>query len=234
MNKKTILLLIVEALLFLGIISLIIVNRNEKLNDLDQNLKASQQELYQLELKNKDVITVRDLYIIKEKELSELLDIKNDEIKDLKKKLKSNINYIADIKSNVRIDTISIVKDSIVYLSPTILTSDFCYYDEWLHFNGSSTMNLETDRNEIIINNLDMNIPIRTGLTDDYQIFIQSDNPYVEFSSIEGAVIDKSKLNPEKNRWNFGLQFGFGGQYGLINNRFDVGPYFGAGVEFNF
>lgn len=234
MNKKTILLLIVEALLFLGIISLIIVNRNEKLNDLDQNLKASQQELYQLELKNKDVITVRDLYIIKEKELSELLDIKNDEIKDLKKKLKSNINYIADIKSNIRIDTISIVKDSIVYLSPTILTSDFCYYDEWLHLNGSSTMNLETDRNEIIINNLDMNIPIRTGLTDDYQIFIQSDNPYVEFSSIEGAVIDKSKLNPKKNRWNFGLQLGFGGQYGLINNRFDVGPYFGVGVEFNF
>ena len=44
----------------------------------------------------------------------------------------------------------------------------------------------------------------------------------------------ESKLNPKKNRWNFGLQFGFGGQYGLINNRFDVGPYFGAGVEFNF
>lgn len=234
MNKKTLLIIIVEALLFLCIISGILVYKNEKIDDLDQNFKASQNELYQLELKNRDVITVRDLYIIKEKELLELLDIKNDEIKDLKKKLNSSINYIADIESQINVDTITIIKDSISYLTPSIVTSDFCYYDEWLHFNGSSTMNLETDKNEVIINNLDMNIPIRTGLTDDYQIFIQSDNPYVEFSSIEGAVIDKSKLNPKKDRWNFGIQLGIGTQYGIINNSFDVGPYLGVGVQYNF
>lgn len=37
-----------------------------------------------------------------------------------------------------------------------------------------------------------------------------------------------------KQRVTFGVQAGIGAQYGLIGKRFDVGPSFGIGVQYNF
>ena len=72
------------------------------------------------------------------------------------------------------------------------------------------------------------------GLTDNYTIFVEAENPYLKITNIEGAIIDGSNLRPKPNYWTLSLQGGLGAQYGLINNKFDIGPYVGVGVSYNF
>jgi hypothetical protein len=56
----------------------------------------------------------------------------------------------------------------------------------------------------------------------------------MEFTDIEGAIIDGSKFAPKKKRLNWGFQLGFGAQYGIFNKKVDLGPYGGVGIEINF
>ena len=76
-----------------------------------------------------------------------------------------------------------------------------------------------------------MNVPLTVGLTDDYQIFVKTANPYVSFPSIDGAYI-KAPEKVKSKHWNVGVQVGFGVQYGTIKKSFDVGPYVGFGVSY--
>lgn len=234
MNKtNAIIIIVMEAILFCLFFGFILVSKTDDINRLDQNLKASKSQIEQLELKNGDLISSRDLYIAKESELTSILDITKQEVKDLKKKLGSSLTYISDIQSKIEFDTIEVIKDSIIYISPNSIKNKFEYTDEWVNIGGESIMDLKDSVSRTSINKLDINVPLRTGLTDNYKIFIQSDNPYINFTSIEGAVLDKSKLN-KKQRWSHGISLGVGVQYGIINKRFDVGPQIGYSLHFNF
>lgn len=234
MNKtNAIIIIVAEAILFCLFFGFILVSKTDDINRLDQNLKASKSQIEQLELKNGDLISSRDLYIAKESELTSILDITKQEVKDLKKKLGSSLTYISDIQSKIEFDTIEVIKDSIIYISPNSIKNKFEYTDEWVNIGGESIMDLKDSVSQTSINKLDINVPLRTGLTDNYKIFIQSDNPYINFTSIEGAVLDKSKLN-KKQRWSHGISLGVGVQYGIIGKRFDVGPQIGYSLHFNF
>ena len=234
MNKtNAIIIIVAEAILFCLFFGFILVSKTDDINRLDQNLKASKSQIEQLELKNGDLISSRDLYIAKESELTSILDITKQEVKDLKKKLGSSLTYISDIQSRVEFDTIFAVKDSIIYITPQTIKNNFKYGDEWVDLRGESLMNLSDNTSQTTINKLSINVPLRTGITDNYKIFIQSDNPYVDFTSIEGAVLDKSMIN-KKQRWAHGISFGVGVQYGIINKRFDIGPQIGYSLHFNF
>lgn len=234
MNKtNTIIIIVTEAILFCLFFGFILVSKNDDINRLDQNLKASKSQIEQLELKNGDLISSRDLYIAKESELTSILDITKQEVKDLKKKLGSSLTYISDIQSKIEFDTIEVIKDSIIYISPNSIKNKFEYTNEWVDIGGESIVDLKDSVSQTSINKLDINVPLRTGLTDNYKIFIQSDNPYINFTSIEGAVLDKSKLN-KKQRWSHGIHFGVGVQYGILNKQFDIGPQLGYSLHFNF
>ena len=84
------------------------------------------------------------------------------------------------------------------------------------------------------IYNLLVSTSAKVGLTEDYQFFIQTDNPYVKFTSIEGSVIDGTKLYPKKQKWSWGLQGGLGMVYGLTQKQVDLGLYLGIGVQKKF
>ena len=233
MNNKWIIALSASCIILLTLLGIVISSKNNCIDELNQNLKASKTQIEQLELKNGELLTTRDLYISKESELKNILDITEKEVKELKKKLGSTLTYISDIQSRVEFDTIFAVKDSIIYITPQTIKNNFKYGDEWVDLRGESLMNLTDSTSQTTINKLSINVPLRTGITDNYKIFIQSDNPYVNFTSIEGAVLDKSKIN-KKQRWSHGISFGVGVQYGIVSKRFDVGPQIGYSLHFNF
>lgn len=235
-NKRTLLNYIIEAVIFIAIIAIVWGCYSDKLNDSEQNLKAARGHIEQVELKNGELLTSRDSYIAKIGDLEELLDISKKEAKEIQRQLDSKIAYISKLESEVRVEHIETVRDSIIYINATDeISTLFSFRDEWLNLNGENIIHLgENFDCQTYINNLQMSVPLNVGLTNDYQIFVKTPNPYVSFSSIDGAVIDNSVLKPRKKRFNWGLQLGFGATYDIIHKDIAVGPYVGVGAEFNF
>lgn len=236
-NKKSILWFLIEIIVFLLILTSVWGYFNNKLNDSEQNLKAAKGYITQVELKNSELLNARDSYVATINDLEELLDITKQEVKDIQRQLDSKVAYISKLESQTRIEYVEVVRDSIIYVDNTTnhIITPFHYRDEWISFNGKNEFKFEPEFDYTTsISNININTPLTVGLTNDYQIFVTSSNPYVSFTNIEGAVIDKSVLKPRKKRFNWGLQLGFGATYDIVDKDIAVGPYAGVGVEFNF
>ena len=234
---KSLLIYIGEAVIFITIIALLWGYFSSKLDVSEQNLKAAKGRMEQVELKNGELLAHRDSYIASINDLEELLDISKKEAKEIQRKLDSKIAYISKIESEVRIEYIETVRDSIIYINndPKEATSTFRYNDKWIDLIGRNDFTFgETFSYNTTIESLSMDVPLNVGLTNDYQIFVKTSNPYVSFSSIDGAVINNSILKPRKKRFSWGLQLGVGAMYDILNKNVAVGPYGGLGVEFNF
>ena len=237
MNKQTLLSYLIEAVIFIAIIAGLWGYYDRKLDISDQNLLAFRGKLEQVELKNGELLSSRDSYVATINDLEELLGIAKQEVRDMQRQLNSKIAYISELESNVRIDSVVTVRDSIIYVDNTAkkMIASFHYDDKWMSFNGENEFTFgENYECKTKLHNFTMNTPLVVGLTNDYQIFVKSDNPYVNFSSIEGAVIDKQALKPRKQRFGWGLQLGVGAMYDVIDKDVAVGPYAGLGVELNF
>lgn len=228
-DKKSIISLIVEAVLFIGIISFGYKIMDKKLDTSEQNLIVYKGKIEQLELKNGELITTRDSYLLDKYKLEEELGITKKEVKDLEKKLESTLAYISNIESEVRIDTIETVRDSIIYINDSDIDVKFHYSDEWLSFNGLTR--IRDTQSNTSLRDVNIRVPLTIGLTDNYKLFIQSDNPYVSFSSMEGAVIDGSNLIQKQRKFGLSVQGGIGVNYDLLNKNLGVGPYLGLGVH---
>ena len=236
-NKRSILWFLIEIVVFLLILTSVWGYFNNKLDDSEQNLKAAKGYITQVELKNGELLSARDSYIASINDLEELLDITKQEVKDIQRQLDSKVAYISKLESQTRIEYIEVVRDSIIYVDNATnhIITPFHYRDEWISFNGKNEFKFEPEFDYTTsISNININTPLTVGLTNDYQIFVTTTNPYVSFDNIEGAVIDKSVLKPRKKRFNWGLQLGFGATYDIIDKDIAVGPYAGVGAEFNF
>ena len=86
-SKKSIISLIIEAVIFLGIISFGYQTISNKLKRSEQNIIAYKNQIEQLELKNGELLSTRDSYLMDKNQLEEELDITKKEIKELEKKL---------------------------------------------------------------------------------------------------------------------------------------------------
>ena len=228
---------IIEALIFIAIIALVWGCYREKLDDSEQNLKAAMGRMEQVELENGELLASRDSYIASINDLEELLDISKQEVKEIQRQLDDKVAYISRIESEVRIEYIETVRDSIIYMNNdySVATSTFHYNDKWVGIAGRNDFTFgEQFDYKTTITSIDMEVPLNVGLTDDYQIFVKSSNPYVRFTDIQGAVIDNSVLKPRKKRFSWGLQLGAGIMYDVWHKQVAVGPYGGVGVEFNF
>ena len=236
-EKKTLLGYIIEGIIFIAIIAAVWGIYNNKLDTSEQNLKAARGHIEQVELKNGELMSSRDSYVATINDLEELLDITKQEVKDIQRQLDSKVAYISKIESEVRVEYIETVRDSIIYVNsdPNIATSTFRYNNKWVDLVGRNEFNFgEQFDYKTTIESLSVNVPLNVGLTNDYQIFVKTPNPYVSFSNIDGAVIDNSILKPRKKKFNWGLQMGFGAMYDVMNKNIAVGPYAGVGAEFNF
>lgn len=227
----------VEAIVFIAIIAGVYGFLSNKLDISEQNVMVARGQVEELNLKNGELIAVRDSHITTINELEEVLSITRAEAKELQRKLDSKIAYISELESNVRIDSIVTVRDSIIYVDNTAkkMIASFHYDDKWMNFNGENEFTFgENYECKTTLHNFTMRTPLVVGLTNDYQIFVKSDNPYVQFTDIEGAVIDKQALRPRKKRFSWGLQVGVGAMYDVWHKQVAVGPYGGLGVELNF
>lgn len=228
-DRKSIISLIVEAAIFIGIISFGYKVMNGKLETSEQNLIAYKGQMEQLELKNGELIATRDSYILDKKNLEEALNVSKGEVKELEKKLNSSLAYIANMESQVRIDTVTIVKDSIIYDEGDIAQIHCDYQDEW--FGVKVTTDLTGPEITTSLFDITMDVPLKVGLTDNYKLFIQSDNPYVHFTSMEGAVIEGSKLTQKQRKFGLSVQGGMGVTYDIFSKGLGIGPYLGFGIH---
>jgi len=109
-----------------------------------------------------------------------------------------------------------------------------CFYEE-IKFGFKDTL---IDRNSIKIDIKEsFKFNIITGLSQDkdnlLKIFVRSDYPGFEISSLNGAIIDPQKSDLIKSyfpRKRFGIGFHLG--YG-INTNFNIAPYIGIGISYN-
>lgn len=231
LDMKTIIISIIEALIFIFIISSISHCSNQKIQTLDHNLVAAQDEIQTLVLENGNLLSEKSAYILKNKELESVLEITKQEKKDIEKKLNDKIAYIANISGQVRVDTLTL-RDTVYKTSDNKFDINWSYNDKWLRLSGATQY--DGHKSSTNLHGISLYTPLKVGLTDNYTIFVEAKNPYLKITNIEGAIIDGSNLRPKPNYWTLSLQGGLGAQYGLINNKFDIGPYVGVGVSYNF
>ena len=230
-KKSTIILLIIEALFLIVIFGAIKSCDNRKIDILEQNYKASKDTMEIIKLDNNKLLHEKSMYILSENELISQLNISKSEIKELKQKLQSSIEALANVDTKILIDTIYTTTDSIVYKDKDIIY-DFSYKDDWLSLNGKTIFSQSNGSTQLY--NINIPTPLRVGITKDYQIFVETENPYLYITNIDGAILDSSNFIKKKSHWTHGVQFGFGIQYGLFNKGFDIGPQIGYSLQYNF
>jgi hypothetical protein len=235
MNRKTLLSYLIEAAVFIIIIAFGWNYYNERLETTTQNLIAYKGQLEEVELQNKNLLVSKDSYIATINDLEEQLDITKKEAREIQRQLNSKIAYIAKIEQSVKVEYVEVIKDSIVYVNNQHAIAKFHYNDDWMRFDGENEFQFGDNFDYITrVKNISITAPLTIGLTNDYQVFVTTPNPYITFTDIEGSVIENSVLKPRKKRFSWGVQFGFGTMYDIIDKNLSIGPYGGLGVEVNF
>lgn len=229
-TKNNIIALIVTILILIFSISGCVYRCNrDQINTLKQNLRAAQDTIEVVKLSNGNLLYEKAAYILSEKDLLKQLNMTKEELKEIKKKAGQPI-YMTDIQTVIKYDTINTTKDSIIYKNGD-LDYTFKHNDKWLSFRGHTLIKDSIPSTQIF----DISIPtsLKVGLTKDYNIFVEPTNPYMNITSIEGAVLNKSSL-VKKPKITHGLTIGVGAQYGLLNKQFDIGPQISYGLHINF
>jgi hypothetical protein len=199
-----------------------------KLDISENNLKAATDTLHVYEMKNGELMYEKQGYILKIDELENSIGITKKEAKELEKKLNSALSTISKLQGQVRIDTVRMT-DS-VYVTPEgIYHNKFSYSDLWVDVNGESTFGFNPFQTQTTLNEINMRVPLKVGTTEDNKWFAVSENPYVSFSSVEGANMEKAK----QKKWSVGIQLGVGALVGYgvsVGNGFNPGIIIGGGL----
>jgi hypothetical protein len=117
------------------------------------------------------------------------------------------------------------------------IRNNFSFSDNWLSLSGTTIY--KDYKFSTTLNNLSMDVPLKIGTTKDNTWFVTTENPYVSFSSIEGASIEKVK----PKRFSLSIQTGLGLSYGygmsgsndgIVRSGWFFGPalHFGVGVSY--
>lgn len=236
-NWKNILLAIFGFVIIILIMSTTCTR--QKLDKAETNLEALTDTLHIYKLKNGELMYEKQGFIANKKELEEYIGIKEKEVKDIEKKLKSALATIAKLQGQIRVDTIQMT-DS-VYITPdSIYHNNFKYNDRWIAIDGTSHFKFDPFKVSTTMNNIFMDVPLKVGTTKDDKWFVTTENPYVVFSSVEGANLEKAK----PKRWSLGVQVGVGGVFGygisgcsadgIVRTGWIVGAgaYVGLGVSY--
>ena len=231
MNSLTKWLVIIIAILsaFICIISIKGINLHHSNNNWKHNYEVLQDSVNVIRTRNGELLFENGSLILNKKNLEEALDLSKKQIRDYEKTLGSNLAYISKLESELKIkDTIKITK----IIRDTLSNSYSIHYDDsWLKFDEVFSLHNPLTP-EMSLYNISMNVPLKVGIGDNYNIFVTSPNPYFNITSIEGAVIDGSQFAKKPQRLNISVYVGVGGQYGLINRKIDVGPQVGIGIGF--
>ncbi len=232
MNKTSIILASILAALAIALAVCIAGWRNSQRQkkNWEHNYRVMQDSVRVVETKYGEVLYERGSLILEKKELEDALGISRKQVKDYEKKLGSKLAYISKLEAELKVkDTMKIIE----VVHDTIANSYAGHYeDKWLSFDQKFLANPFSPSFEVY--NMQMNLPLKVGLTEDYTIFATSSCPYFNVSEIEGAVVDKSQFAQKPKRFGLSVYAGIGGQYDLIHKTLGVGPQVGVGISYNF
>lgn len=169
----------------------------------------------------------------------------NKSLDDQVKKEKGKVIYIETGTGKINSDTTKQIIGSIKEVNDTtyeISDSLTINYDSnnYKKLLVVTTINIDKNRNVKIlktkINKDNTGFNIITGLqeeNDKLRIFLRSDYPDLQFTKIDGSLIDPKKSDviksffPKKN-WGLGIQGGVG-----ITSQAKTGIYIGVGIQYN-
>ena len=221
------------ALIVLGIICIALLLSttcaNQKNRQYEENIEAYKDSIHTLHLSNGELLAYKKSFMDENKNLHEYLNMSKKEYKELEKKLNEKIDYISELESNIRVDSI-VMHDSVYIGSDSTIIIPFSYSDKWIALGGETTV-FDSTCAETKIDSIKMDIPLVVGFDRNNKFFAETENPYVNFTSINSAVSTK---NNKPKRWNVGVQVGVGAQYDLIHKTFGIGPYVGVGIAYGF
>lgn len=201
------------------------VNENKL---LEHNIEAITSEAEQYKGKNgelveKQQILIGDMNTLKVTNEDLYKRLKSMEVKNAEQALR-----IEGLIRNPQRDTIWQVNNDTIYIDRNInITRNFDFSNKFRTLNGNvfvSDGNLGLNiENDII--RFDYTAAFKDG-----QLYITSDNPYVQYNNITGIQVPKQR----KKRWNIGIYGGFGIHYDMPSKKFGYGPQLGAGVSVGF
>lgn len=208
----------------------------QKLDIAENNISALTDTISIYKLKTGELLYEKQGYIAEKEQLSTFIGVQECEIKELEKKLNSAVSTIAKLKQEVKVDTIKMIDSVYVYDEDEII-NNFSFSDNWLSLSGTTIY--KDCKFSTTLNNLSMDVPLKIGTTKDNTWFVTTENPYVCFSSIEGASIEKVK----PKRFSLSIQTGLGLSYGygmsgsndgIVRSGWFFGPalHFGVGVSY--
>ena len=210
-----------------------------RLDIAENNLVAMNDVLHTYKLKNGELMYEKQGYIAKVGELEKFIGIKEKEIKDIEKQLKSAVATIAKLEGQLHADSL-VMHDSVAVLPDSTAQIFFDYNDSWLSLDGTTNYNIKHSTSNTILNCIHMEIPLKVGTTEDNKWFATTPNPYVQFTSIEGANISKSK--PKRHSIGFSAGLGLGVGYGIcippsggtVSSGITLGTVIFAGVSYTY
>lgn len=195
---------------------------------LEHNIEAlvSSEEYYKG--KNNELIAQQQILIGDMKTLKVANEELYNRIKSMRLKEAEQALRIEGLINNPVRDTIWQVNTDTVYIDRSLnIIRQFDFSD-----------NFRTLAGNVFINDGNLGLKIEkdiirfdyTAAFNDGQLYITSDNPYVQYNAITGIQLPKRK----KKSWNIGLYGGFGVHYDISSRRFGYGPQIGAGVSVGF
>lgn len=207
----------------------------QKLDIAENNISALTDTISIYKLKTGELLYEKQGYIAEKEQLSTFIGVQESEIKELEKKLGSAVSTIAKLKQEVKVDTLKLI-DS-VYIYDGEVRNNFSFSDNWLSLSGTTIY--KDSKFSTTLNSLSMDVPLKVGTTKDNTWFVTTENPYVSFSSIEGASIEKVK----QKRFSLSIHAGLGLSYGygingsndgIVRSGWFFGPaiHIGAGVSY--
>lgn len=201
------------------------VNENKL---LEHNIEAlsSEAELYKGkngELVYQQQILIGDMNTLKIANENLYKRIKSMEVKNAEQALR-----IEGLIRNPQRDTVWQINNDTIYIDRNLnITRNFDFSDKWRTLNGNvfladGNLGLNIDNDLIKFD--------YTAVFNDGQLYITSDNPYVQYNNITGIQVPKQR----KKRWNLGIYGGFGVHYDISSKKFGYGPQIGAGISVGF
>ena len=223
-NWKNILMIISLIIIIILIMSTTCIRQDNK--KLKNNIKALTDSVHTLKTKNGELIYAKQSLILEKKEIENYLDISKSEVKELEKKLNSSLAYISSIKSNIIVDSIIMFDTIVINENSDTISVRFNYDDKWVSLNGKTLV--YGTIGETHVDKLEIETPLKVGLTEDYKVFVLTDNPYLKIGDIDGAAIENSIVKQKKKRFGIGpfVGVGIGG-----GTNFNKTPYFGWNVS---
>jgi regulator of replication initiation timing len=233
MSKKSWIIIIVEAMLFLAVLGTVVKCSNDKVERLENNIDAYKTEMEVVKTHNGELIATKQSLILSVEEMREELEISKRELKELEKTLADDVAYIAKLQSQIAVPDTIYMKGDTVYIKDDYTIKVFEWVDDWTKI-GAEVTGVSVEDSELSIFNLNVDVPLEFGLTDGYKVFVKSSNPYVRFNELNSVIVNHSSVKEKEKRLHHGILLGFGVHYGLSQSNWDFGPGVMYGLTYSF